>query len=233
MSAVVEEQVESAKKSKDRTGGPSLPQVNLLPPEVRADRRLRGARGWFGLAVVLAVLAVAAGWGYGWVRTGAAQDDIVAEQQRTTDLLKQKAQFSAVTPVLAELMRVDAAQKQGSSTEILWSDYLGAITAVLPPDVTVATLTVQAANPMEALAAPTDPLATPSIATIAFTGTATTVPDAAAWADALDAVPGFSSAWVGTVQRAGTDGAIYYDVTSTIQMDATALAKRSFGGEQR
>ncbi len=40
----------------------------------------------------------------------------------------------------------------------------------------------------------TDPLVTPGVGSISFTGRADTMPDVAAWLDALNSIPGFSGA---------------------------------------
>ena len=44
-------------------GAPALPQVNLLPPEVKAARTLVHVKQWLGLSLVMVVIIAALGYG--------------------------------------------------------------------------------------------------------------------------------------------------------------------------
>ena len=60
-----------------------------------------------------------------------------------------------------------------------------------------------------------------------FTAFAREVPDTAAWADALDAVPGFADARIDAVAVGVTATADFrYEVSGTFQVDAGALSHR-------
>ncbi len=203
--------------------GQGLPQVNLLPENVRAVQRLREVRGWFGLAVLVALVLVVGGWLIGTLVVGAAQDELVAEQDRTGQLLAEKQQYAEVTPVLTEIQRMGAATVVASGGEVLWSDYVGAVAAVLPPEVALKTL-VTAADP--SVEGEGDPLVTPGVVQLTFTGTSAAPVDVASLLDALDSVRGFDDPRVSVVQRNDESG---YDVTGTVQVTEAAFSLRLMG----
>jgi Tfp pilus assembly protein PilN len=221
-----------AERHQQRTGkqaaevtvlGRGLPQVNLLPDSVRAVQRLREVRGWFGLAVLVAIVLVVAAWLVGTLIVGNAQDDLTAEQARTDSLLTEKKSYAEVTPVLDDITRMGKATVLASSGEILWSDYLGAVSAVLPPDMSLQTL-VTSADP--ASTGEGDPLVTPGVVQLTFTGTSATPVDIAALLDAFDGVRGFDDPRVSVVKR---NDASAYDVTGTVQVTTSAFSLRLMG----
>lgn len=208
--------------------GAALPQVNLLPESVRAGQRLREVRGWFGLAVLVSVLLVAGGWFAGTLVVSDAQGGLTAEQDRTSALLADKARYAAVTPVMTDLDRADRASLVASGGEVLWADYLGAVTAVLPENVSLQTFSTQLAG-ADGGVTTADPLVTPGIAAITFTGTASAAPDIASLIDSLNSVTGFADARVSVVQRNDQE---LYDVTASVQVTADALSGRLMGSGQ-
>jgi Tfp pilus assembly protein PilN len=201
----------------------ALPQVNLLPESIRAVRRLRDARGWFGLAVLVSLVLVAVAWFGGTLLVGQAQDEKTAEEQRTTELLADKAQYAEVTPVLAEMQRVRAGLELASGVEVLWSDYTGAISAVLPEGMQLQTLSTQPVGDGEGAVLPADPLVTPGLYQLTFEARAADAPSAAAMIDQLNSVPGFSDSRVTVVDRQ-IEG--YYSVVGTVQVTQAAASLR-------
>ena len=78
---------------------------------------------------------------------------------------------------------------------------------------------------MVAPAPPTDPLQAPSVGQLAFTARSLTVPDTAAWIDALNAIPGFARRVGVSAAVVEDDTGTYYTVSATVQLtDATLLA---------
>lgn len=207
---------------------PLLPRVNLLPEDVRAGQRLREVRGWFGLAVLLALVLVVAAWLFSMMVAGDARDDHLAEQQRTDGLLVEKKEFAAVVPVKTDLERTGKTVLLASGAEVLWADYLGAVTAVLPENVTLQTFVTQLADPTGG-ALSDDPLVTPGISAITFTGVANAAPDVASLIDSLNSITGFSDARVSVVQRNDQE---LYDVTASVQVTTDALSLRLMGEGQ-
>ena len=206
--------------------GASLPQVNLLPPEIRAKRGLTTLKRWLGVSLVAVVALCVLAYGASLMSAAAAQTDLATAQDNTAQLQKEQAKYAEVPQVLNALSTATAARKLGMSTEVQWKSYLDAITAVLPANISIESVTVAGATPMSAPAAPASALAAPSVGQIQFSARVATVPDTAAWIDALNAVPGFSNAWVSAEALTATDATVYYTVTSSVQVTDLAYAKR-------
>ncbi|MGN8245523.1 PilN domain-containing protein [Cellulomonas soli] len=208
------------------TGTGALPQVNLLPPEVRAARGLRATKRWLGLGLVATLALCVAGYGAALISGGLADAELVEAQAETARLQSEQAQYAEVPVVLNALAQATAARQLGMSTEVQWKPYIDAIAAVLPAGVSIETFTVTAATPMAAAAAPSDPLQAAGMGSIQFTTRSSTVPDVAAWVDALNSVPGFSSAWVGSSTLTSDESGAYYAVSSAVVVTTDAFSLR-------
>ncbi|PVU81098.1 fimbrial assembly protein [Cellulomonas sp. WB94] len=223
-------------RSKPKNAGPtligvSLPQVNLLPPEVRAKRGLKVLKRWLGVSLLATLVLCVLAYGVSLMSAAAAQSDLVTAQDETARLQKEQQQYAEVPLVLNALANAKAARTLGMSTEVQWKNYLDAITAVMPAGVSLETITVTGATPMTAAAAPGSVLQSASVGQIQFSGRIDTLPDTAAWIDALNAVPGFSDAWVSTTAIGETNKVVYYTVNSTVQVTDVAYAKRFAAAE--
>jgi Tfp pilus assembly protein PilN len=203
------------------------PQVNLLPPEVRAARGLKTVKRLLVMALVLVVLLCAATWVFARNDKSTAAAGLTTAQDQTTQLKAQEKKYAEVPQVLGLLDSTTKARAIGTSTEVLWSPYYQAIAAVLPQNVSIDTLTVTGGTPMAAPPAAASPLQAPSVGQIQFTGRSKTLPDTAAWIDALDAIPGLGDAWVATaVIQGDTATDVYYNITATVQVQSSAYAHR-------
>jgi Tfp pilus assembly protein PilN len=201
----------------------ALPQVNLLPDSIRAVRRLRNARGWFGLAVLISLVLVVLAFFGGTLLVGQAEDGKTAAEQRTAELLDQKAQYNAVTPVLADMKQVKAGLVLASAAEVLWADYNGAISAMLPEGMQLQTLSMQVVGTDDGTVMPSDPLVTPGLYQLTFEARATEAPVAATLLDSLATVPGFDDPRV-TVVDHQAEG--YFAVVGTVQVTHAAASLR-------
>jgi Tfp pilus assembly protein PilN len=211
--------------------GVSLPQVNLLPPEVRAKRGLKVLKRWLGVSLLATLVLCVLAYGASLVSAAAVQSDLVTVQAETSRLQTEQQKYAEVPQVLNALASAKAARTLGMSTEVQWKSYLDAITAVLPAGVSLESITVTGATPMTAAPAPSSVLEKASVGQIRFSGRIDTMPDTAAWIDALNAVPGFSDAWVSATAITQTDKLVYYTVTSTVQVTDAAYAKRFAAAE--
>ncbi|GGB94105.1 PilN domain-containing protein [Cellulomonas carbonis] len=204
-----------------------LPQVNLLPPEVKAARGLRVVKRMLALAVGVVALVIVLVFVWSVMQRSSAQDQLAQAQQETARLQAEEAKYAEVPQVQTQLEATRTARELGMSTEVLWKPYLDAITAVLPADVSFENVSLTSATPTEPAPLPAGPLEEPSIGRLTFTGRTATVPDVAAWVDALESVPGFADAWVTTATLDGAEaGSRYYAVTSSVQITDAALAQR-------
>lgn len=220
----------SAKADAGKKGGGTLvvglPQVNLLPPEIRAARSLAVVKRWLGLALVVVLVVLALVYvGSTFVRS-TAEAELADAQAETTRLQKEEAKYAEVPQVLGSIKLTTDARLAGTTTEVLWEPYMDALTAVLPADVSIEAITVTAATPLDGPLAPSDPLQAPSVGSISFQGRSTTIPNTAAWVEALATVPGFSDPWVSSVSVTDEDGSVFYTVSSTVQLSDAVFAHR-------
>ena len=212
--------------------GPSLPQVNLLPPEVRAARGLRVLKRWLAIGLVLIVMVCAGGYWFATMTVSDAETELVQAQADTARIRVDQAKYAEVPAVLAAVDTATSARALGMSTEVEWKGYLDAIAAVLPNDVSFETFSVVGATPMTAAALPTNPLQGPSVGQITLTSRTGTLPDTAAWLDALNSIPGFANAWSSAAIITANDKATYYTVESTVQFTDAAYAHRFAAAER-
>src|SRR5699024_5815951 len=64
-------------------GNPELPQVNLLPPEVRAKRAAGHARRWMHLALAIAVAVSGLAYAYAFMEANTASKELATAEEET------------------------------------------------------------------------------------------------------------------------------------------------------
>ena len=207
-------------------GAPLFPQVNLLPPEVRAARNLGRVKAWLGVGLVATLMLAALGYGAALLQGNAAADELTIAHSEGARLQADQAEYAEAPKVLGGLADAKAARLVGMSTEVAWTGYLNAISATLPPKVSIDNFSVKGGTPMVPAPAPATALQAPSLYTITFTGRSRTIPDSAAWADALNSVPGFADAWVSSASVTAQGTTTYYQVAGSVQVNDVALANR-------
>jgi hypothetical protein len=207
-------------------GAPSLPQVNLLPPEIKAARNLSRIKAWLGVVLVMTLVIAAAGYGAASLDRNAAADELTIAQADGSRLTGQQAKYAEAPKVLGAVADATSARRLGMSAEVAWTGYLNAISATLPPNVSIDNFSVKGATPMAAAPAPATSLQAPSLYTITFTARSMTIPDAAAWADALDSIPGLADAWISSATVTAQGTTTYYQVAASVQVNDVALANR-------
>jgi len=209
--------------------GYRIPRVDLLPPEIRAARRLRHVQQLLAVGVGLVVLVLAGATALATSSASSAREDLAAAQARTTALQAEQARFAEVARVQSQLAAVEGARAQAMAGDVLWASYLDEISGRAPAGVWLEQLTVAlqptavaGGTPAEA----TDPLADPAIATITVVGSGGSYEDVAAWLESLTAVPGLSDARYSIATRAGTEERPVVDFSSTVGVVPDALSHR-------
>ncbi|MDC7120793.1 fimbrial assembly protein [Cellulomonas fimi] len=218
------------KKPRTRSGGgtalsPTLPQVNLLPPEVRAARGLRTTKRWLLIALAVTFVACVGAFGLALISGATAATQLADAQAETTRLEQEQAKYAEVPQVLGALDQAQQARTLGMGADVAWKSYLDALTAVLPAGVSIDTLTVAANDPAATAVAP-NPLQDVSAGQITFTARSVTVPDTAAWLDGMSSVPGFADPWTSSAMVTSDDTGTYYTVTATVQFTEAAFTHR-------
>lgn len=200
------------------------PRVDLLPPELLAQRKAAGNLRRLGLGVALVALLVIGGVGLATIQSLRAQAGLSAEQFRTQALLAQQKKYIEVRKVQVEVGSLQAAQEVGTSTEIDWKKYLTAVQATLPANVVLNVITIDSASPLAAYVQSTVPLQGSRVATLSFTAASPTLPEVPAWLDSLKSLSGYTDASPGSVTRDATTGV--YTVDITMHINEAAFSKR-------
>lgn len=217
-------------------GAPRVPQVNLLPPEIRASRSLRKIKRLLLLVLVVVIAAAVAAYLWSTLQVSAANRELAAEQAETTRLLDAQQQYAEVPQVLSELAAASEARSVGMSTEVLWAVPLQQLVATRPLGVAFEEILMSGSTPMLLAAAPTNPLTHQGTAMLGFTGRSLVAPDTAAWIESLEAMPNFTDAYVTAVSitEEDVDGTltVFYRVTGSVQVSEEALAGRFTNSEE-
>ena len=200
------------------------PRVDLLPPEVHTERAAKVMRRRLGLGVIGVVLATLVAAGAATALSIHAQQQLADEQSRTSGLIAEQSKYVEVRTVQAEVNQVLAAQQVGVSTEIDWKKYLEGVQAILPPTVTIETVTVDSATPLAIYTQATASLQGPRVATVTFAAKSMALPDVPTWLTALATLPGFADALPGSVSLDDTSGE--YTVNITMHVNDAAYAQR-------
>ncbi len=208
----------------------ALPQVDLLPPEVRERRRTGRLRGWLVLCLLCVVTACGAVWALSWMEQQRVQDELAAVEARSAALAVEQQRYAEVPSVLSQLRALEAARAQATSTEVLWQPYWSAIAATAPDSVSIESLTASVA-PTVVDGAATDATTAGPPGSIVFTARSRDLPDTATWVEQLAAVPGFSDPWFSTASITEFEGVVYYTVSAQVDIDSSAFAHRFEGGK--
>jgi len=211
----------TTKKTATATVG-GLPRVDLLPPEVRAERRSGVAvrRAWMGVVGAAVVAGIAVGGAT--LHSIEAQDELVAAQADTQQLLLEQGKYTDVRETKADITLLTAAQAVAGATEIAWPSYLAQIQATLPAGVTVSTIAIDQATPTEDYAQSDTPLQGARVGTVTFSAKSDTLPSVPDWLDGLATLPGYTDATPGSVTL--EEGV--YEATVTMHIDQRAFSNR-------
>lgn len=212
-------------------GAPSTPQVNLLPPEIRASRSLARVKQVLLLVFVLVVAGAAGGYYWAMTQVQSAQDELSAVEAETQRLLNAQKEYAEVPRVLGLLDRATRAREIGTQTEILWAPYLRALMATAPPGVAFENIQFTGSTPTAMLTPPTNPLFQGEyVGSLQWIGRSVGSVDAAAWIEALETVPGFTDAFVTSVEIGERDvngqQVPFYQVNGEVLLTPDALARR-------
>lgn len=207
-------------------GAALRPQVNLLPPEIRNRRSLGRVKVRLGIALLFVLLLAALAFVYAAFTENTAAEELAAAQRDVADLTAQQEEFAEVPRVKGQIDAVATARELTMATEVLWTTYLRSVQAVTPEPVRITTFSTAMPGPLQAPMSSTSPLDALSVGSVNFTGNAATLPDLAAWMDALDAVPGLADPTYTTAELTDDDGVTSYSIAVTVQVDDKAYALR-------
>jgi Tfp pilus assembly protein PilN len=180
---------------------PSMPRVNLMPPEIAEAARFRRFQLAMGGAVVAAVVVVGALYVHAHSGVKAANDQLASARTQQTALQTQLTSLNGVQNVYAQVAAKQTMLSQAMGQEVKWSSYLTDLSLKVPDEVWLTAVSATetntgfSASPVGSTppaATGTPGLATPGIGTLTFAGTAFSHDDVATWLDVLARERGFA-----------------------------------------
>lgn len=186
----------TVRRSKDRASKQTvvrrLPQVSLLPAEVRGQGQTRRARGLMIAGVLAAVVVVAAGA----VSAAGVAAEADARQADASDRLSstaaQLAKFKDVQGLQQRVALGAAAVRVGGSTAIDWQRWIGLLEADMPAGYSVTSVQADSATPFTDYAQGESPLEKPRAATVQITAETASLDQLPVWLRQLKSVPGYA-----------------------------------------
>lgn len=206
------------------------PRVNLLPPEILEQRRVRVLAT--KLAGVVVAVAVGVAGGYVWAGSGAAQaqSDLVSARAVQSGLQRQVVALAPAKQAQTQVQNAQKALAAAMGNEVLWSRYMDQLRLTRPDGVrftSVAFAPVSATSGSAAGAAngstagggaPT--ATTGALATLTISGKARSQPDVAALLDQLAGVKGFTGVYLSNTTSDASAGLVTFSVTASVTADA-------------
>lgn len=202
-------------------GGES--RADLLPQEVRVQRKVKVVRRRLGFFVVILIVVVLGVTALARSLADQAQANLAIEQANTRSLMLMQHKYVEVRKVQQQIELIRAAEQVGAATEINWEQYLGAVQSTLPANVSLDTINIDSITPFTAYSQATAPLQGARVATLTFTAKSSTLPQVPTWLDALATLPGYADASPGSVTRDETGA---YSVSITLHINQAAFTNR-------
>ena len=209
------------------TGLATLPRVNLLPPELIVQRRLRTIQYASGGTALVALAAVAAAAVLAGAGVTEASDRLDSARAQQTAAQQQVNSYGDVMAVDAQAGSVDELLKTASSSEVRWSRYLNTLATTTPKTMWVTSMT---ATPSTAAApdgttvtttATTD--ASAPVATISFDGVALSKAVVANWLEILAGQSEYSNVALSSITEQTTGDRVTYAYNITLDVTQAAL----------
>jgi hypothetical protein len=180
----------------------SVPQVNLLPPEILTERSFRRLQRRLA-AITLGVLT-ACGAALIWAQAGvaAAESDLASVRAQGVHLQAQQRKYAGVPTALAELDQMKGAREAVLGTDVAWYRFLADLAYRTPSDTELQSVTITMTG-STAPSASAVPLTPAGLGTVEVSGKALRFTDVAAWLDAVNGVNGLTGSGLQGATRQG------------------------------
>jgi Tfp pilus assembly protein PilN len=204
----------------------TLPKVNLLPPEIAEEQRLRRVQVGLGVGVAAAVGVVAALTVLAAGQVGAAQDELDTATAQQQVLTAKKQDYAEVPQVYAQVDAAEAQLSRAMGQAVRWSFFLNDLSVNTPSKVWLTKMTVeQSVDPAAAAAAATSTgpsYLEPGIGTVTFEGYGYRHNDVASWLNMLGRQKGLSQAYFTKSEEEliGSDSPVRFESQATVTEDA-------------
>jgi Tfp pilus assembly protein PilN len=210
------------------------PRVNLLPPEITAQRAVRRLAAMLAGAVVLCAVGVGGGYAYAGLGEGKAQSDLASAQSVQTSLQRQQRSLLPAQQAQNQIQAAEAALTAAMGSEVLWSRYMDDLRLRRPEGVRFSSVkldptTAAGSTGSAASSGSTSTAAPGAIATLTLSGKAATQPDVASLLDQLAQIKGFAAVYLTSTDRdSGAANVVTFTATASVTPDA--LSHRYAGG---
>lgn len=209
----------------------ALPRVNLLPPEIAQQRRLRRAKGALAGAGALTVGLVALLYVGATGAVADAQSQLDTASAGQARLRSEAATYRDVTAVYAGAAAAKATLVQAMGQEVRWSRLLGDLSLTVPDTVWLKSLTFTQAAAAGAAGAPTGGTTAAAggaaaIGSASFSGVGFSHDDVALWLESLAGQKGYADPYFSQSSEALIGRRKVVTFTSTTTVTADALSGR-------
>ena len=199
---------------------PSLPCVNLLPPEIAERQRFRRIQLGLGAGLLSAAGVVALLYVGAVGSTEAAAAELAATSSRGTALRAETAEYADVSRVHAEAAAAQRMLTEAMAGEIRFSTLLDDLSRSVPDDVWLENVTFT-----QATASAAAPQAG-GVGTVSFTGFGGEHDDVARWLESLADQPRYTDASFTKSTAATRGGRPSVSFTSSATLSPAALSGR-------
>lgn len=116
-------------------------RINLIPPEVLAERQNDRRWKWAFLAAGIVTLLIVMAWAFMFIQVAASTSDVASIQQQAAQLTAQTSRFSVFQAKESELRVRKDAVDSAIAGKIDWAQMLYELGLVLPNDTFLTTFT--------------------------------------------------------------------------------------------
>jgi len=201
-----------------------VPRVNLLPPEIQQARRLATVQRHLAAALVLTVVAGAAGTFWAQNKVSRAEQALEETRSRTEALTSAQGRYTEVPQVLAQVDAAASARERALAQDILWYRVLDAVALITPEEISLTDVEVTVGGATSTAAS--DPLLPSGIGQIEFSGNAENFPVVATWLDSVADLPGVDGSSLKTATRPTSGESTALKFTTSVVVVDTALSHR-------
>jgi hypothetical protein len=184
------------KNAKLVLGGP--PRVDLLPPEIKANKGAASTRRRLLVGVAAVVVLSVAAYSVAAYNAFEATNRLRAAEAESADLRNAQTEFAEARALEAKLASITAATALGTSTEIDWEPFIDELRDLLPQGAYLE-VTATSSNPVESVPQSYDVAQQPRIATVVIQVTSKSILNAGDYLTKLDRVTGYIYARADTV----------------------------------
>jgi Tfp pilus assembly protein PilN len=214
-----------------------MPRVNLLPPEIAAEAKLKRLKMLLGLVVLGAMVVAVLVYLMVSSQVGGAEDQLAEAKVAGAGLQAEVDSYAEVPLVTDQLVTAEANLTTAMEPEIRWSFYLNDLSLTIPQTSRLSAM--QAINnaavaqlagstAVTATGAPVTPLGATTMGSITFSSKSTDFDAVAAWLQSLARTKGYLEPSVQSVTKAESTSTVgtFYDVESNTQLSSEAASGR-------